>query len=318
MKRMFTLIAFTALFMTQLQAKIWRVNNMPGVVADFTTAQAAHNAASAGDTIHLEPSITAYGNITNSKKLVWLSIGSFLAQNPGLQFATTAGKANQLQVNAGSEGSVFSILTDGFAISVSSVSVIRSHIEGGLSFSNAISNVTVSQTFIRDNVSINNSTQHVISNNILGYLDMSTAATGHIITNNVMMYSGGVITIYNSVFQNNIIRNPGIGFVSSNSNCTYNMHAGAGLPAGNNNLVNVTMSNVFENSTGTADKDFRLKAGSPAIAAGFGGTDMGAFGGTTPFKVGMQPAIPAITSLSTPSSSGNNIIQVTFSAKSNN
>jgi hypothetical protein len=294
MKRMFTLIAFTALFMTQLQAKIWRVNNMPGVVADFTTAQAAHNAASAGDTIHLEPSITAYGNITNSKKLVWLSIGSFLAQNPGLQFATTAGKANQLQVNAGSEGSVFSILTDGFAISVSSVSVIRSHIEGGLSFSN------------------------VISNNILGYLDMSTAATGHIITNNVMMYSGGVITIYNSVFQNNIIRNPGIGFVSSNSNCTYNMHAGAGLPAGNNNLVNVTMSNVFENSTGTADKDFRLKAGSPAIAAGFGGTDMGAFGGTTPFKVGMQPAIPAITSLSTPSSSGNNIIQVTFSAKSNN
>ncbi len=96
------------------------------------------------------------------------------------------------------------------------------------------------------------------------------------------------------------------------------MHAGTGIPAGNNNQLNVNMTNVFVNNAGLVDNDYLLKAGSPAIAAGFGGVDMGAFGGSTPFVLALQPAIPAITNLSAPASSGGNTIQVTFSAKSNN
>jgi hypothetical protein len=49
--------------------KTWRVNNNPGISADFTTAQVAHDAASAGDTIHLEPSLTNYGGLNITKKL---------------------------------------------------------------------------------------------------------------------------------------------------------------------------------------------------------------------------------------------------------
>ena len=56
MKKLNTLIAIFILITTIVNAKIWRVNNNSGVIADYTTVQAAHNAASAGDTIHLEPS----------------------------------------------------------------------------------------------------------------------------------------------------------------------------------------------------------------------------------------------------------------------
>ena len=62
-----TVLSFVAF---QSQAKIWRVNNNTGVVADFATVQAAHNAAASGDTIHLEGSATSYGQLSCTKKLV--------------------------------------------------------------------------------------------------------------------------------------------------------------------------------------------------------------------------------------------------------
>ncbi len=48
MKKFFFLASFVVLTLAA-QSKIWRVNNNPGVAADFTTALAAHNGAAAGD-----------------------------------------------------------------------------------------------------------------------------------------------------------------------------------------------------------------------------------------------------------------------------
>ena len=61
-KNLLLLFVFT-LCMFCVHAKIWRVNNNTGVVADFTTFTAAVNSASvlSGDTIHIEPSATSYG-----------------------------------------------------------------------------------------------------------------------------------------------------------------------------------------------------------------------------------------------------------------
>jgi hypothetical protein len=152
---------------------------------------------------------------------------------------------------------------------------------------------------------------------------MSGYGSSAIITNNVLNYSGrnenysGVGYIYNAVFQNNISIKGG-NYAFYNSLPTYNMFPDANFPSGNNNILNANMSNVFVNSAGSVDKDFQLKTGSPAIASGYGGIDMGAFGGSTSYKLALQPAIPAITNMSTPSSTGGNTIQVTFSAKSNN
>ena len=78
------------------------------------------------------------------------------------------------------------------------------------------------------------------------------------------------------------------------------------------------MADYFVNPAGTNDKDFVLKVGSPAIGTGSSGSDRGAFGGSTPFVLGMQPGIPAITALSSPAALNSSTIQVIFSAKSNN
>lgn len=305
-------------------AKIWRVNNMNGVTADFTTAQAAHDGASAGDTIHLEPSVNSYGSVSASKPLVWLSIGSFLIDNPGNQFSTTTGKIESITFNNGSTGSVVSLFANGnLNIYTSNITINRSHVLGTVSIYYNPSNIVITQNFINTYCTID-ATNVIFSNNIVGYgINMSGYNASAIITNNVFNYINrnenyhGPASIYNAVFQNNISIKGGT-YAFYNSLPTYNMFPDANFPSGNNNLLNVNMSNVFVNHTGTVDKDFQLKTGSPAIASGYGSIDMGAFGGSTPYKLALQPAIPAITNMSTPSSTGGNTIQVTFSAESNN
>jgi hypothetical protein len=319
MKRI-VLIALSVLFFAGgADARIWRVNNTPGVTADFTTAQAAHNAASAGDTIHLEPSANSYGNLSSSKRLTWLGTGVFLNLYPDFQYSSVTGRISSCEFYAGSEGSVFSAYTDNCYLGASNINITRAYINGQLSIAGTSNNV-ISQSYITSALSITGSgSNNVITNCIVSYISASTTLTSTIITNNVLSYnSPTTFDFNNAIFQNNIIKGGVPTYRFSNSNVSYNMSAGSNLPAGNNNLTGVNMATVFENNSGTADKDFLLRAGSPAIGAGFGGIDLGVYGGSTPFKPALQPAIPAITNLSTPSSSGNNIIQVTFSAKSNN
>jgi hypothetical protein len=62
-------------------AKIWRVNNNVGVNADFTTGQAAVNAASNGDSIYFEPSRHLYAGITISNKTLNVFTGSTSGYN---------------------------------------------------------------------------------------------------------------------------------------------------------------------------------------------------------------------------------------------
>ncbi len=323
MKKLIILTAFVCFNFTSF-AKIWRVNNMSGVTADFTTAQAAHDAASAGDTIHLEPSVNSYGYVTCTKPLVWLSIGSFLIDNPGNQFSTTTGKIEAINLNEGSAGSVVSLFINGsVTIQTNNITINRSHVASGVYLNYTPSNIVISQSYIGTYCQIN-ATNVIFSNNIVGYgIMMSGYNTSAIITNNVFNfvnrneYYHGTASIYNAVFQNNISVKGG-SYVFYNSLPTYNLSPDASFPSGNNNILNANMANVFINSTGSVDKDFQLKTGSPAIASGYGGIDLGAFGGSTAYKLAMQPPIPAITNMSTPSSTGGNTIQVTFSAKSNN
>jgi hypothetical protein len=157
-------------------------------------------------------------------------------------------------------------------------------------------------------------------------MNMDNNTSSAVITNNIFNrsiyayvgYFYNNISIKNSVFQNNISLLGQITFDAFNSTFSNNMCPDNSFPAGSGNLRNVDMSTVFENPAGTSDKDMVTKAGSPSIGVGYGGGDLGPFGGSTPYKLALQPAIPAITNISTPSSTGSNTIQVTISAKSNN
>ena len=317
------LLAFSVLSQ-DLQAKIWRVNNMTGVTADFNNVQSAYDAATAGDTIHVEPSVNNYGGVSSYKRLVWLSVGDFLTQNPGNQFTNYPSYIGYLNFYTGSEGSVVSARIGNISINTNEISLIRCSIGGSMDIN--ASNCVVLQSYINGRIGLNG-TNNVISNNIIAlglamdYNTSSAVITNNIFNRSIYAYAGhsyNNIWIKNSVFQNNISVLGQITFDAFNSTFSNNMSPDNSFPAGNGNLRNVNMSTVFENPTGTSDKDFVTKAGSPSIGVGYGGGDLGPFGGSTPYKLSMQPAIPAITNISTPSSTGGNTIQVTISAKSNN
>ncbi|MFZ4772098.1 MAG: hypothetical protein ACOYLO_18085 [Ferruginibacter sp.] len=100
----FALLAFFCFSTSTSFAKIWRVNNRTNIAADFTTAQAAHDGATAGDTIYFEPSPDNYGDIVLSKQLVIIGTGYFLDANPETQWKNNwPSTLNQISLNAGSE-----------------------------------------------------------------------------------------------------------------------------------------------------------------------------------------------------------------------
>lgn len=95
-------------------------------------------------------------------------------------------------------------------------------------------------------------------------------------------------------------------------------------PAINNNIENIALGDIFVvtnpmSGNGAFDKDYRLKVGSPAIGTGTGGTEIGPFGGSAPYRLSGQAPIPIITNffLSTTGSTSSGLTgSVTF--QSNN
>jgi hypothetical protein len=346
MKKYFTLIPVLILICSFSYAKIWRVNNISGINADFTTIQAAHDGAASGDTIYVEGSPTNYGSLTSSKKLIIIGPGYFLSENPGNQAITLTAQISYITYNVGSEDSIImgmdfygeiniycdniTIKRNDFAIAIGGVYdwgpfAIR------LNYHSNNSSIPVSNIYILQNfgtyVYINYaSTGVLISNNYITYnsdygdqtnnaiLNLNTNCQA-IVQNNIFR-RGGIDGNANSSFSNNILVN---GFVNLNGALSSNnIASGTQFGTTNGNQANVNMSTVFE-ASGAWDIYWKLKAGSPAIGAGYGGADAGMFGGTTPYVLSGIPSIPSIYSfINQPIGSNSDPINVTIKVKSNN
>lgn len=329
MKKFFFLSVAATLTCSICFAKVWRVNNNGGVNADFTTAQAATNAATvlAGDTIHLEPSITSYGALTTNKRLTWISTGAFLVANPNQQFSPNIGKIDGLTVGGPgnlANNSVFHIYIDGAAnIDATNIRIDRCFINGTLNLAGYVnslgSSLVVINSWIQGNVSITQGNNNVVTNNIIGNVITGTSQLTVYTHNVINAISSAASTVTNAIVENNIFNKTSGAYTFTNTTVQYNMSGAANvLPAGNNNQNSISMANVFVNNSGADDVSFVLKAGSPAIAAGSAGVDLGAFGGGSPFKLALQPAIPAIYKIQAPAAPAGNTLNVTFSTKSNN
>jgi hypothetical protein len=328
MKKNLILLTITALISSVAFSRIWRVNNNPGVTADFTTAQAAHDAPGvlAGDTIHLEPSVTTYGGVVASKRLVWISTGNFLSIHANQQYSPNQGRLDFLQAFAlGSENSVFHVNVEGaVSLGASGVRIDRCLIGGSIDISNYTgnaSNIVIINSYIRGHLNIYAHNNNIVSNNIFeGTLFVGNATALAIISHNVFnAVSNVVFTVENSTLENNIFSKANSAISFTNCTVQYNMSGAAGvLPSGNNNQNNITMSTVFIDDNGTDDASYVLKPGSPAIGAGTLGVNLGAFGGSSPFKLALQPPVPAIYKILAPVAPTGNTMNVTFSTKSNN
>jgi len=89
-------------------ATVWRVNNNPGVDADFNNLQTAINDAAVQpfDTLYVEGSNTSYGDIDIDKPLVLIGTGYFLNENDTTQANKNPSKISTVDFNSGSAGSV--------------------------------------------------------------------------------------------------------------------------------------------------------------------------------------------------------------------
>lgn len=316
-------------------AKIWRVNNT-GVPADFTSAQQAHDNASVvnGDTLHFEPSGTSYGDLGLSKRLVIIGNGYFLGSvvsgsNPDLQANTAPSYIPTLYIYTGGSNSVIMGLTfsnvyiaNGSA--VNNLLFRRNRVLSQLYFfTGGSSNVQVMQCFI-DGAIIQTSshTNVLISNCIITQGTNFDADDNGTFQNNIMHATGAG---YSSSFTNFTLRNNILvaGGISSLTNCLVEFNFSYSTQFGNasGNQQNIDMSTVFTGyptlGSNSLDGRYVLKAGSPAIGAGYGSVDVGAYGGTPAYVKSGIPDVPSIYKLSVPPIVTNNVLSVIVSTKVN-
>ncbi len=342
MKRIILLML--CLGVSVVYATSWRLNNNPAVNADFTSFQAAHDAAEAGDTIYVEGNghEAHYGNITISKKLIMIGPGYFLSENDstyanpvfarflsiyiqptaagteiyGLYIYTVDSNTNQLRIRASdviiSRNYFFpsgnnSILLDG---NIENVAIIQNYgYTITISYGVAATNVLISNNFLEQKITLNNLSNGIINNNAIRQ---------------------GLTNVHNSQIKNNIIFASGefdaLSVNNAGNYIAYNL-VSANLVSGGNygpgNIGNMDMSTVFVGypTQGNYSNDGRwqLKEDSPAIGAGEGNIDCGIFGGSLPYVLSGLPAIPRIYEAIVPTAgSTSSGLPVIIKAKSQN
>lgn len=342
MKKIVYTLIITVSSIVTVNAKVWRVNNNAGVVADFTTVATAVTAAAAGDTIYIEGSATAYSGSAVNKKLTFIGTGYFISgnnSNAGLQANPNEAKIGGMGLDSAASGSVFLGLAGlsiynanaaGFGadnITISRCEVGNIGIYWSPQAGCIANNWNINKSYISNVGNIVIMQNWNVSNNIfVGALDMSNQANaGNTIRNNV--FRAG-ITLYNAYFANNIIYTT-VNFtnvVVKNNLAISNPSGFATYVGTNNNTAGHTDAQMFQGLSGNStDGQWRLAASSPAIDAGLtvGAVttpDAGAFGGPDPYKLSGIANIPTIYSLTVPASipSGSNSMNISFSTRNNN
>ena len=178
-----------------------------------------------------------------------------------------------------------------------------------------------------------------ISNNVWAYDGTAAATNGgastYSTTDNIEL-GGGAYLLQNNIFlsytNSSAVSNANYFTFTNGGNSIFNYNLGVqsstpinwGTGTGNVITAIANAPNIFAafpliGST-SADARYQLKAGSPALTAGAGGTAIGMFTGTTPYKLSTLPTIPSIYALSSPQGNNppGNTIQISVSTKGNN
>lgn len=313
--RSLLVFAVSALWVVFAQAQTIRVannnTNAPDGDEVYSTLQGAINAAVDGDIIHVIGSPISYGNIDIAKRLTIYGIG----MDPDKEIPVTSllGGVN-LRRDASGDGSgtildglwtegTISFVNEG----VGDVAILRCHTRtiGESSSSYDISGLLIANCVIQS-ASVNfgsPGSDRIIRNNV--FANSSINADNALISNNVFHGTSGdaIGDSDHCVISNNIFfgMDPG---TSQTGDCVYNNNitagdaepslppAGEGSNSGTGNLEGVDPLFVsfpgVSSSTWSPNHDLRLQDASPGKNEGTDDTDIGVYGGTTPFN----PAVP--------------------------
>lgn len=351
----FLLLSVAATLISSLSfAKVWRVNNLPGVNTNFISAADAIASASVhdGDTLHIESSPTVYADITINKQLTLIGPGYLLNVDPAVQFNLNSAVFSTITVvvpNVNIYGLKISSLnlygTEalGLTTAANNAFISRNYC-AAISTNGTLYNISINQNVIAGSFSITNYpvSSLLFNNNIVGgtFSNAGGSSSNGVIENNIfhtnsqadywntLAFGEGTYSINGNInLAGNYWANPSVVSGTTNTVMGYNMaEANAIFPAGSGNQNNVDMSGAKVFLDGTqqlsdiaSDTLWQLSASSPAKTAGAGGTPIGAFGGGAPYKLSGIPPVPSIykMSISTAIATGSTV-PVTFSSKSNN
>ena len=315
MKKILLPFFLFSLFSLNVISQVRTVSNNVNTPGQYTTLQAAINAAIPGDTIYVHGSSSSYGSITVNKRLTFIGPG-FNAQS---QFNLAANIAyillDTVVPTSGSRGCVFIGLGIGYIdkttfplYRVDDILIDRCR------FINSTKTYVCGNNWVirnclffmyenDSNLDLANWSNILITNNFfyfgqVSYPTSTAIANSNkssvILNNNIFTgyhQGGSFSSITNAQFSNNIFfgKSPqGAGSSIFERNLTYastNTQLPYGSNTGNINYVNVDPLfvnipvNTFDFSYGF---DFHLQSSSPGINAGTDGTDIGIFGGGFP------------------------------------
>ena len=326
-KLIFLTLFLCGLLTVPLTASTYRVNNKltdnPSAKI-YSTIQAAHDAAYNGDTLMIDGSSDSYSGFTSTKRLIIKGPGYLLDENPGMSANKLSAKiGGECYFNAGSAGSLIMgieisytfIVSDdnimvrrckflyGLQVYSENVTISECFIEGtGSSLSGSIvTNLTVASTIIKTGVIFQAGSTGIFLNNIFTVASI-TIPTGFDMKNNIIFATGGTISLP----------------LMPDLDICNNISVSNDFGTANNNQANVAEGSLFLGALSeSTDGTWQLKAGSPAIGAGEGGINCGAFGGPQPYILSGVPAGPVIYQLNVSNySTTDNKLPVTIKVKS--
>ena len=310
----FTLFLFCSSFFAQTT---WTVDNRPGTTAQFTSVQAAHDAAQSGDFIYVHPSPNSYGTLSIKKTIHLRGIG----HSPELANGDHATMISITLSRNATEGTISSnstisgleigVINDGNEAAFSNILIQNNRINN-LNFYQAYNYIIQGNVFnTTSGYSIYfNSLSHannIISHNIFNTISNTTPTfavfnglvASDTVSNNlfIMNFNGATNTFFNScnnpTVNNNMFVLGAAAVISSinTNNSTINFqncltfdYGGQTISPlnGSNNLNNTNPQFVNLGNPSNPDfaytKNYKLQAGSPALNAGSDGSDIGIYG----------------------------------------
>lgn len=364
MKKLPLLLVFMAMA-SWVTAQVLTVSREEDIPAEYTTIQAAVDAANAGDTIYVYGSPSSYSeNVTVTKKLALIGAGfnpdkqnryPTVTSNITLERGSLSAQDASGSYIAGFQISGISLVRNNTtATPLEDIIIERNKITSTISFGN--SNRGVNNIIVRHNLinSLNlngfwtNSAAggSIITNNVIAYLNFVNSST--VLIKNNVIFKGQNSPIKNATFANNIFLgdytasnptlfgsldvanntfNNNIVFIEKLFSSTYesyytpsdnlindffrtSTYQGSN-GGGNNQMATDPLFESYDYSISWSSNwdnqfsDFRLQTGSPGKNAGTDGTDIGIYGGTTPwpdggepgsgFQMAPMPPVPSVT-----------------------
>lgn len=341
MKKLTIILGLFLMTLTvQSQPKVRTVDNRANSGADYTTLTAAIAASIPGDTLHIHPSPTTYGNLTTTKRLIIVGI-SHNPANAKVGFAATVGNVT-FQGNSGNSlitGLRYNNISTSSSTDCNGIRIINNW---GVNITGASSNADnwiIEGNIILGNINSNNSDGWIIKNNIMNRATWVITNFNNTISflNNIVINSGDnfALSCVDPIVNNNIFILTGaadlVGLSGStivfNNNLTYSPNFNP-IPAlsGSDNLdeTNPGFSFAFVDIADYYNNDYNVSGSGPPtgpVGAGTDGTDLGVFGALFTFDVQGRPDdFPYMTTLDISNSSipmGQNI-DVTFTAQKKN